>query len=134
MANEDRIPGVVFTLENTETKKVKGKLVAEVTLQAHINDLDLFDAISEKLDGLKIYAAEDFQMQVNDLLREDNDDLENQIKQAKRARATAEEHLSQKESFHAQQVEELQREKQTLMVRVKQLEVLERELQDLARA
>ncbi len=134
MANEDRIPGVVFHLESSETKKVKGQLVAEVKLNAHINDLDMFDVLVEKLDGLKVYASDDFQTQVNDLLREDNEGLESEVKSLKEYLHASNETLEQKVSLALEREKELQKENQTLMQRVDQLEVLERELQNLARA
>ena len=134
MANEIRIPGVEFSLEQADVKKVNGKTVGTVVLEAHVNDLDMFDDIQDKLDGLKIYAVEDFQTQVNELLREDNEELESAIETAKRNQTQAEERLKQSESFRSKREEELQRENQALKVRVEQLEALERELQDLARA
>lgn len=134
MANEDRIPGVTFVCESGETKKVKGKLIAEVRLTAHINDLELFEQIEGKLDGMKVYAAEDFQTQVNGLLREDNDKLEVENERMHDLVVATSEVEKQNASFYQKRVEELQKENKALSVRVEQLEALERELQGLARA
>lgn len=134
MANDSRIPGVEFTLESAEAKKVKGKLVGTVRLTAHINNLDMFDLVSEKLDGLKVYEADDFQTQVNTLLREDLDVAEDKLEQKELSLQAAKEGAAQQASFSVQQVEELRRENLALKRRVDQLEALERELQDLARS
>lgn len=132
MANEPRIPGVEISLEDSEMKKAAGKIIAEVKLTAHITDIELWEAVEDQFDGMKLYDSKDFQSQVNDLLRQDNEDLESALEKKNLKFREVRERSDQQASFSAQEVEELRRENQTLRARVAQLEVLERELQDLA--
>ena len=130
---ELQVPGVTFSLEDAELRKVKGKKIAKVTLEAVIMDDDVWEAVQDKLDGMKIYSVEDFQEQIIDLMKDDNEKLDGQVGSLQERLQEAHEHMKQQASFDAQTVEELRRENEALRQRVDRLESMERELQDLAR-
>jgi chromosome segregation ATPase len=130
---DTRIPGVEFSLESADLKKVSNKTIAEIHLEAHINDMAVFDAVQDKLDGLKIYVADDFHTQVNNLLKEENSTLEQRLQYAEEALRSLQEQYKSTVSFAQKREEELRRENESLRLRNEHLEVLERELQDLAR-
>lgn len=134
MANEDRIPGVEFTLDEAEAKKVGKQMKGTVHLTATINDLKMWDEIQDKLDGMKVYTVEDFQEQIISLQQQDNEALEDATKKLQEELEACQQKLEQSASFSRQREEELGKENQALRARVAQLEALERELQDLAGA
>lgn len=128
MENEDRIPGIVLSLHSSEVRKVGGKVLGDVSLIATVADLDLWEAIIQKLDGMKIYEAEDFHDQILSLQQEDNEALTSALDGLKAELRAFQEDASSR----SQREKELEEMNTRLGEELKRLQALEQELQELA--
>ena len=71
-AHEEAMPGVTIRFRTSELRKVGGKKVVSVTLDAEVNDEDVWEAARKRLDGMKIYTVDDFKTEILAALREEN--------------------------------------------------------------
>lgn len=83
MSDEDQLPGVVFEMTQCDVlgTAVAGKKRAKVMLTAIINDDAVWEEVKKKLDGLKVYTADDFKGELLNALREEHAKIEAENKQ-----------------------------------------------------
>lgn len=94
MSDQDTLPCVTFQVASSEElgKTHRATTRVKVVLVAEFADNELWDSVKSKLNGLKIYAAEDFKGEMLSALREDHLKLEqeNAKLKAEKERLTAE--------------------------------------------
>jgi tagatose-1,6-bisphosphate aldolase non-catalytic subunit AgaZ/GatZ len=136
---EQRIPGLVFYLEDASVKEVGGKKIARVILETHINDWDMYQQVLETINGMTMYPGGDFKDEVIDMLRDETEDLSKKVGQQELSVREAKELVAQTESFHAAEVDVLKRtlalvESKNAQLRAEnaRLLVMEQELQQIA--
>lgn len=71
----EEIPGVVIRFRTAELRKVGGKKVVNVVLDAEVHDEEVWEAARKKLDGMKIYTVNDFQTELLHAVRKENEEL-----------------------------------------------------------
>lgn len=77
----DDLPGVVLRFRSSEQLKTfAGKRHVKVTLDAEVTSEPVWEAALEKLKELKIYTVADFQSELMDALRRENEVLESKSK------------------------------------------------------
>lgn len=76
--SDDDLPGVVFHKKSSEVMgtNYKGFKRVKVVLEAEVRDDAVWRDVEEKLNGLKIYTADDFKGEMLNALREDYEKLE----------------------------------------------------------
>jgi len=81
MAEEDDLPGVVLRFkEGQQLKTNTGKRIARIVLEAEVNDTEIWDAVETKLRaGMKVYTINDFQTELAEALRKENESLERKL-------------------------------------------------------
>lgn len=86
--HEEALPGVVLRFRNAELRKVGGKKTVSVTLDAEVNDEEVWEVARKKLDGLKIYSVNDFRSELLEALRKENAELEKRAIAAEKTTAS----------------------------------------------
>jgi hypothetical protein len=75
--------------------KVGAKKTVKVTLDAEVNDEEVWEVARRKLDGMKIHTVEDFQTELLNALRAENKTLERRLAELETAyRRTQEDNRS----------------------------------------
>jgi hypothetical protein len=129
MAPDERLPGITFHLEESSlgpssVHKGNGK----ITLQADVDDIDMWDKVVHHFSELRIYDAGDFKTELIELMQDDNKRLTDQMEQFAHNTKSNEEQLLQRTSFA-----ESENAKLTLENKKKdaQIDVLNQELETL---
>ena len=92
----DNFPGVVFYMNNTQVlASSKGLERVKVVLVAEIRDAQVWKEVAPKLDGLKIYTADDFKGEMLNALREEHLKLEAEKKRLEKELAASNEKVEQ---------------------------------------
>lgn len=136
---EQRIPGLVFYLEDASVKEVGGKKIAKVILETHINDWEMYQQVLKTINGMTMYPGGDFKDEVIDMLRDETEDLGKKVTQQELTVREAKELVAQTDSFHAAEVDVLKRtlalvesKNRQLHEENQRLALLEQELREIA--
>lgn len=96
------LPVVTLYVENAKVSEVGGKKIANVHLTAHIDDLDLWQSIEKKLNGLVLSSAESLHAEVLGVLQDELDKTTHDLSQIqKKNRETNLELLQQVDMLQA---------------------------------
>lgn len=82
MEHEERVPGITFykstsSLKHVSTIAAKGS----VTLEANVNDFDLWDETMKMFEVMRVYSVDDFRTEIIQVLQEDNRNLKQRLEQ-----------------------------------------------------
>lgn len=86
--HEEKVAGVTMHLKNASQQQPQGleKLRVLVTLECYVNDEALWKVVENKfITGYRVFTAEDFHVEVMDVMREQIKLMEQQLFEAGRA-------------------------------------------------
>jgi len=84
MAVEENIPGVVFYLEKATSRGApNGQEIGQVVLEAHINDVEVWEEAKKRLSELKIHTVDDVKSELIDMFKEKAEAGEERLEKVK---------------------------------------------------
>lgn len=84
LLRDEALPGVTLYLKTSTVRKLGLSSVADVSLNAHITDMDVWKGVEAQLrEGIRIYTVNDFKTEILKVLRADNERLTDEVQTAR---------------------------------------------------